>query len=53
MLWTVNKPYYDGSLCLHEYSKMIGLEGKRHLLGEEKLKRFLLFSGIDISGKCQ
>ena len=30
---------------------MIGLKGKRHLSGAEKLKWFLLFSGIDISGK--
>ena len=31
---------------------MIGLKGKRHLFGAEKLKWFLLFSGIDISVKC-
>ena len=42
---------YNDSLCLHEYSKMIGLNRKRHLFGAEKLKRFLLLSGIDISGK--
>ena len=53
ILWTVNKSCYNDSLCLHEYSKMIGLKRKRHLFGAEKLKWFLLFSGIDISGKCQ
>ena len=30
---TVNKLCYNDSLCLHEYSKMIGLEIKRHLFG--------------------
>ena len=48
----VNKPCSD-SLCLPEYTKVIGLKRKRHLLGAEKLKWFLLFSRIDISGKCQ
>ena len=32
---------------------MIGLERKRHLFGAKILKRILLFSGIDISKKCQ
>ena len=32
---------------------MICLKRKRHLCGAEKLKWFLHFSGIDISGKCQ
>ena len=32
---------------------MIGLERKRHLFGAKKLKRILLFRGIDISKKCQ
>ena len=49
--YIVNKSCYNDSLCLHEYSKMIGLNRKRHLFGAEKLKRFLLLSGIDISGK--
>ena len=53
ILWTVNKPYYNDSLCLHEYTKMIGSKRKRHLFGAKKLKWFLLFSGIDISGKFQ
>ena len=34
----MNKPCYNDSLCLHEYSKMIGLKRKRHLLGAENLK---------------
>ena len=46
----MNKPCYNDSLCLHEYSTMIGLKGKRHLFGAEKLIWFLLLSGIDISG---
>ena len=52
MLFTVNKLRYNDSLNLHEYTKMIGLKRKRHLFGAKKLKLFLLFSGIDISGKC-
>ena len=32
LLWTVNKPCYNGSLCLHEYTKVIGLKRKRHCL---------------------
>ena len=38
ILWTVNKPCYNNSLCLHEYTKMIGLKRKQHLLAEKKLK---------------
>ena len=53
ILWTVNKSCYNDSLCFHEYTKMTGLKRKRHLFREEKLKWFLLFGGIDISGKCQ
>ena len=40
------------SYLLYVYSKIIGLKRKRHLLGAEKLKWFLLLSEIDISGKC-
>ena len=29
ILWSVNKPCYNDSLCLHEYTKMIGLKRKR------------------------
>ena len=52
-LWTVNKPCYNDSLCLHEYTKTIGLKRKQHLFAAKKLKWFLLFSRIDIFGKCQ
>ena len=52
ILWTVNKPCYKDSLW-HEYTKMIGSKRKRHLFGAKKLKWFLLFSGLDISGKYQ
>ena len=45
-------PFYNGPLCLREYSKMIGLKRKQYLFAAEKLKWFLIFSGIDISGKC-
>ena len=38
ILWTVNKPCHNDSLCLHEYAKMIGLKRKRHLFGAKKLK---------------
>ena len=30
MLWTVNKSCYNDSLCLHEYTKMIGFKKKRN-----------------------
>ena len=30
-IWAVNKPCYNDSLCLNEYSKMICLKRKRHL----------------------
>ena len=39
---------YNDLLCLHEYTKMIGLRRKRQFFGVKKLKWFLLFSGIDI-----
>ena len=52
ILQNVNKPCYNDSLCWHEYTKVIGVKRKRHLFRAEKLKWFLLFSGIDISGKC-
>ena len=48
----MNKPCYNDSFCLHEYSKMIGLKRKRHLFGVEKLKWFLLLRRIDILAKC-
>ena len=51
-LKTVNKPCYNDWLCLHDYTKVIGLKRKQHLFGAERLKWFLLFIGIDISGKC-
>ena len=38
ILWTVNKPCYNDSLCLHEYTKVIRLKKEGHLLGAEKLK---------------
>ena len=38
ILWTVNKPCYNDSLCLHEYTKIIRLKRKGHLLGAKKLK---------------
>ena len=50
ILWTVNKPCYNDPLSFHKYTKIIGLKRKRHLFGAKKLN---LFSGIDISGKCQ
>ena len=28
ILWTVNKPCYNDSLCLHEHTKIIGLKRK-------------------------
>ena len=49
--WTVNNSCYNGSLCLHDHTKMIGSNRKRHLFGVVKLKWFLLFNGINISGK--
>ena len=30
MLWTVNKSCCNDSLCLYEYTKMIGFKKKRH-----------------------
>ena len=51
ILRPVNKSCYNDSFCLQEYTKTIGLKRKRHLFGAEKLKWFLLFSGIEISGK--
>ena len=48
---TANKPYDNDSLGLHEYTKMIGLKRKRHLFGAEKLKLFLLLSGIESVSK--
>ena len=33
--------------------KILGLKRNPHLFGAKKLKWFLLFSGIDISGKYQ
>ena len=54
LIWqNVNKPCYNDSLCWHEYTKVIGVKRKRHLFRAEKLKWFLLFSGIGISGKFQ
>ena len=53
ILQNVNKPCYNDSLCWHEYTKVIGVKRKRHLFRAEKLKWFLLFSEIDISGKCE
>ena len=54
LIWqNVNKPCYNDSLCWHEYTKVIGVKRKRHLFRAEKLKWFLLFSEIDISGKCE
>ena len=38
ILWTVNKPCYNDSLCLHEYTKVIRLKKEGNLLGAEKLK---------------
>ena len=38
ILWTVNKRCYNDSLCLHEYTKMIGLKRKQQLFGTKKLK---------------
>ena len=38
ILRILNKPCYNDSLCLHEYTKMIGLKRKRHLFGAKKLK---------------
>ena len=38
ILWTVNKAYYGDSLCLHEYTKMVGFKRKRHLFEAKKLK---------------
>ena len=38
ILWTVNKPCYNDSLCLHEYTKTTGLKRKLHLFGAKKLK---------------
>ena len=38
MLWTMNKSCYKVSLCLHEYTKMVGLKRKRHLFGMKKVK---------------
>ena len=46
ILWTVNKPCYNDSFCLHEYTKMIGLKRKRHLFGAKKSE-----STFDISSK--
>ena len=37
---------------INTQKKIIGLKRKRHFFGGEKLKWFLLFSGIDISAKC-
>ena len=39
-MWTVSKPSYNDSLCLHEYTKMIGLNRKGHMFEVEKLKWF-------------
>ena len=36
MLWTVNKPCYNDSLCLHEYAKMIGLKTFTHVQEQKK-----------------
>ena len=38
ILFTVNKPCYNDSLCFHEYTKIIGLKRKRHLFGAKELK---------------
>ena len=53
LVMSLNKPCYNDSLCLHEYTKIIGLKRKRHFFGAEKLKWFLLSSRIDISEKSQ
>ena len=37
----MNKPCYNDSLCLHKYTKMIGLKRKPHFFRVEKLKWFL------------
>ena len=43
ILWTVNKSGYNDSLCLHEYTKMIGLK-KSDICSERKSSNDFYFS---------